>query len=212
MAERRKAKRNYMSSDQRRQQLLEVAAGMVDRDGWNGLTMISLAENAGVSRQLVYQHFKSLEDLLLETIDFLFGSLYKDAQQDFSRHSMLDAAAAHHRHYFEDLTEGRVRALWAVLFTPYQRGVPIGKAGRLLRRLSADLSAPDIPAFLGADVPEHQRRHIAFLMDMVFWGTYSLVSDGEIDKDEALELLLWALKRFRSGKRAGPPPAVRPRK
>ena len=47
------------------------------------------------------------------------------------------------------------------------------------------------------------------MIDMLFWGSYSLVSDGEMDEDSALELLLWMLRRFKSGESAGLPPAFR---
>ena len=47
-----KTRRNYLNRDQRKAQLLEAAATLVDTRGWNGLTMISLAGQAGVSRRL----------------------------------------------------------------------------------------------------------------------------------------------------------------
>lgn len=205
-----KSKRSYLNRDQRKQQLLDTAAAIVDEHGWNGLTMISLAERAQVSRQLVYKHFASIDDLLLQTIDYLFGTLYQDSRQDFSAHpdNLEQAISAQHRHYHEDLSSGRVRALWTILFIPYDKNLPIAKAARLIRRLSAEVPAVAIPKLVGQELPDKQRRQIGFMIDMLFWGSYSLVMDGELNRDEALELLLWMIKRFKSGKRAGPPPAT----
>lgn len=205
-----KTKRNYLNRDQRKQQLLEAAATLVDSRGWNGLTMISLAEQAGVSRQLVYQHFQSLDELLMQTIDYLFGQFYVESQQDFVDQSddLRDAVAAQHRHYHDELSRGRVRALWTILFTPYEKNSSVGKAGRLLRRLSAKVPGEAIPKLVGTELDKKQARHIGFLLDMLFWGSYSLVEDGELSKEQALELLLWTIDRFKAGKRAGAPPPL----
>lgn len=205
-----KTKRNYLNRDQRKQQLLEAAATLVDTRGWNGLTMISLAEQAGVSRQLVYQHFQSLDDLLIQTIDHLFGQLYAESQEDFIAQGgdLRDAVAAQHRHYHDELSRGRVRALWTILFTPYEKDSPVGKAGRLMRRLSAKVPEEAIPKLVGSELSGKQARHIGFLIDMLFWGSYSLVEDGELSQDQALELVLWTIDRFKSGKRAGAPPPL----
>ena len=211
MAEKKTAKRNYLNRQQRRQQLLDTAASIVDEQGWSGLTMISLAERAEVSRQLIYQHFTAIDELLLETIKYLFGSLYQDSQADFNQQpsDIEHAVQAQHRHYHEDLSAGRVRALWTILLTPYNANEPIAKAARMIRRLSADVPAAAIPGLVGVELADDQRRQIGFMIDMLFWGSYSLVSDGEMDEDSALELLLWMLRRFKSGESAGLPPAFR---
>lgn len=206
----KKPKRNYLNREQRKLQLLEAAATLVDADGWNGLTMISLAERAGVSRQLVYQHFQSLDDLLLQTVDHLFGQLYADSRHDFNfqGNELRDAVTAQHRHYHEGLSRGRVRALWTILFTPYEKDSAVAKAARVMRRLSAEVPGAAISTLVGGELTVKQQRNIGFLIDMLFWGSYSLVEDGELSKDQALELLLWSVDRFKSGKRAGAPPLL----
>ncbi len=54
------AQRAYLARDDRRAALLDVAATVVETQGWPALSMISVAETAEVSRQLVYQHFTSV--------------------------------------------------------------------------------------------------------------------------------------------------------
>lgn len=50
---------------QRRSQLLEVAGSLFAEHGYHGLSMESLAEAAGVSKPVLYQHFPSKRDLYL---------------------------------------------------------------------------------------------------------------------------------------------------
>ena len=56
-------KRPYLRADDRRRQLLSAANVLFARDGLSGLTMVAVAEEAGVSRRLVYDHFPDLAAL-----------------------------------------------------------------------------------------------------------------------------------------------------
>ncbi|MFJ7411673.1 TetR/AcrR family transcriptional regulator [Streptomyces sp. NPDC098077] len=49
----------------RREQLLNTAVAIVRRQGTDGLTLVTLAEAAGVSRPIVYDHFGTRPGLLL---------------------------------------------------------------------------------------------------------------------------------------------------
>lgn len=49
----------------RREQLLEAALGIVRAEGADGLTLVTLAEAAGVSRPIAYDHFGTRSGLLL---------------------------------------------------------------------------------------------------------------------------------------------------
>jgi AcrR family transcriptional regulator len=55
--------RPYLPAPERRRRLLDAAARCFARDGYAGLTMVALAEEAGVSRRLVYNHFPDLGSL-----------------------------------------------------------------------------------------------------------------------------------------------------
>ncbi len=56
-------KRSYLPAAMRRSLIVEAAARLISRDGLNGLTMVAVAREAGVSRQLVYDHFPDLPTL-----------------------------------------------------------------------------------------------------------------------------------------------------
>lgn len=56
--------RPYLRSEDRRRQLIEVAATIAGSEGVERLTIVGLAKAAGVSRQLVYDHFSDLSGLV----------------------------------------------------------------------------------------------------------------------------------------------------
>ena len=53
----------------RREQLLDVALGVFARQGYHGASMNDVADAAGVTKQVVYQHFDSKRDLYLALLD-----------------------------------------------------------------------------------------------------------------------------------------------
>ncbi len=54
-----------LSKEARREQLLDAALGIVREQGADGLTLVTLAEAAGVSRPIAYDHFGTRAGLLL---------------------------------------------------------------------------------------------------------------------------------------------------
>jgi AcrR family transcriptional regulator len=54
-----------LSRQARREQLLDTAVAIVRTRGADGLTLVTLAEEAGVSRPIVYDHFGTRPGLLL---------------------------------------------------------------------------------------------------------------------------------------------------
>ena len=72
MATRRRAEgtgtTKRLPADLRRQQLLDVALQLFARRGFNATTMDDIAEAAGVTKPLLYQHFDSKRALYLELL------------------------------------------------------------------------------------------------------------------------------------------------
>jgi AcrR family transcriptional regulator len=58
-----------LPADRRRQQLLDVALKLFAQRGFNATTMDDIAEAAGVTKPLLYQHFASKRALYLELLD-----------------------------------------------------------------------------------------------------------------------------------------------
>jgi AcrR family transcriptional regulator len=58
-----------LTADARRRQLFEVALSLFSEHGYAATTMDDIAEAAGVTKPLVYQHFESKRALYLELMD-----------------------------------------------------------------------------------------------------------------------------------------------
>lgn len=56
-------KRPYIRAADRRRQLLDATGRIFDRASFGGITLAGVAVEAGVSRQLVYDHFTDLDGL-----------------------------------------------------------------------------------------------------------------------------------------------------
>lgn len=67
--------RPYLRAADRRRQLLDAAARVAGRDGIGGLTIVGVAGEAGVSRQLVYEHFGDVAGLVGALLADRFGDL-----------------------------------------------------------------------------------------------------------------------------------------
>lgn len=76
--------RQRMSYEERHEQLLETARVFIRRYGSDALTLAKLAEEAGVTKPLVYQHFGEKSGVLVE--------LYREFKH--RTHEALDAALA----------------------------------------------------------------------------------------------------------------------
>ncbi|MHB8438307.1 MAG: TetR/AcrR family transcriptional regulator [Acidimicrobiales bacterium] len=64
-----------LRADERRQQLLDVALGLFSARGFKATTMDEIAEAAGVTKPLLYQHFASKRALYVELLDGVAQSL-----------------------------------------------------------------------------------------------------------------------------------------
>ncbi|HLK43031.1 MAG TPA: helix-turn-helix domain-containing protein, partial [Thermoleophilia bacterium] len=62
----------------RRRQLLEVALEVFARQGFHGTSMDEVAEAAGVTKPVLYQHFRSKRLLYLELLDDVGNQLLEE--------------------------------------------------------------------------------------------------------------------------------------
>jgi AcrR family transcriptional regulator len=77
-------RRPYLRARDRRDQLLEAVGRLFDESGFGGITMAGAAAEAGVSRQLVYDHFDDLDTLC---------EAFVEARLDRYRQELPDIAA-----------------------------------------------------------------------------------------------------------------------
>ncbi len=187
-------KRPYLSRDKRRQTLLEVASGIVERDGWAALTMSALAEQGGTSRQLIYQHFPSLEKLLTDTAWFIFEDTMRGTRASAAAFpANLPEAAKAAEAFTLDLPPGRGDALWQLIAgtasaTPELEKIRVG-----LRQLIGGVWTPLVRKQL--DLNAADGRAYAWMAVMAFWGMRQLVRDGEISRARGVRLFNDFLER-----------------
>ncbi|MEU6863511.1 helix-turn-helix domain-containing protein [Streptomyces sp. NPDC046876] len=86
--------RKRLSPAERRAQLLDVAARLFAAHRYDDVLMEDVAERAGVSRALLYQHFPNKRDL--------FAALYRQVAEQLLARTRLDPADT----LVEQLTEG----------------------------------------------------------------------------------------------------------
>jgi len=104
----------------RRRQLLDVALAEFAEQGYNGVSMDQVAEAAGVTKPVLYQHFRSKRALYLELVDDVADRLESavvKATADVG--SPREQVEAGFRVYFRFVTEHR--DAYRLLFTADNR-------------------------------------------------------------------------------------------
>ncbi len=188
------AKRAYLSRDLRRQTLLEVAANIVETEGWAALNMSLLAERGGTSRQLIYQHFPSMEQLLADTAWQIFTEVMKGTTDSIAANpGNLAEAAKSAEAYSLDLPPGRGDALWQLIAgtagsTPELDQIRLG-----IRKLISGIWTPVVRKEL--DMSEPDAKVYAWMSILAFWGMRQLVRDGEISKARGVKLFNGFIER-----------------
>ncbi len=96
-----------MSRDARRTQLLEAARSVFVTNGYHAAAMDDIAESAGISKPVVYQHFGSKLDLYLalldESTEALVATVGRAIASSEDNHIRVEAAIAA---YFAFVDEG----------------------------------------------------------------------------------------------------------
>lgn len=188
-------KRAYLPRDDRRLALLDVAAKVVEEKGWQALSMIAVAETAAVSRQLVYQHFTSVDELMADTMSHLFRSRYENIRGSISESSdnLAGLMRVVDQQTFDE-NPARVRALWQMITATYSDNAETTRMGVRLRHLLTKLWTPMVMREFKLGEP--QARAMVWMLHMAFWGAHQLVHDGEISRKTAHELFTLMLMRL----------------
>ncbi len=187
-------KRTYLSRDQRRQTLLDIAADIVEREGWAALTMSALAEQGGTSRQLIYQHFPSLESLLSGTAWHIFDGTMRGTQASVAAHpSNLAEAVKTAEAFTLDLPPGRGDALWQLIAGTAASRPELDQIRRGLRQVIGDVWTPLVRKQLGLGPAD--AKAYAWIAVMAFWGMRQLVRDGEVSRTRGVKLFNEFLER-----------------
>lgn len=181
-------KRQYLSAESRRESILRVADEVLFRDGVAHLSIVEVANRAGISRQLVYQHFADLNALLIELIRSRLTELQ----------SFLDGLDGSRRGEIRELVDVQLRR---VLNLPL-------RDRQLLRNIFGDITM--LPKDLWPTISEMRHDVVArwarlidpqakptsqayakmgLIMHTIL-GAWDLLYEGVVTEDEATTLLL----------------------
>ena len=181
--------RKYLRADQRREQLLAAASEIVGSRGWEALGMVPLAEAAGVSRQLVYEHFENLDVLHLELTRFLFEGVFGAVREALERHPEdLAAAVRAGLRLMLELPAGARLALRQLTAGTSGASDALRRLRDLARQQVTDLWIAPIRRQTG--VGEREARAAAWLLNVASWALFDLVDDGTFTPDQAADFFV----------------------
>jgi AcrR family transcriptional regulator len=177
--------RPYLAAPRRRDQLLEAAGRLVRRGGWSALSMQGVAAAAGVSRQLVYEHFTTADDLYVATLVQLFERAYARTEAIARAGAGVAATIRASFELFLDLPAEERRALRALAGEAEPARRVMARARERLRSRIAGIWVPFVVAQTGVD--EGEGRALAWMLHGAAWALADSVAEGALGRDEALE-------------------------
>jgi AcrR family transcriptional regulator len=169
-----------LTGAQRRSQLLSVAAALFAERGFSSTTMDDVAEAAGVTKPLLYQHFDSKKALYLELVDEIaqriLAAIAKATRKaEGPRSQVEDGLSAYFRLVVAD------PASFQLLYDRDHGGdEELGRAVRRVERALVDAVDPLIDA--GLD-PEHRLFLAAGLVGMAEGATVAWI-DLRVELDD----------------------------
>jgi len=182
------AKRAYLRSDARRQQLLAVALVLVDRMGLSRLTISQLALEAGVTRQTAYHHFNDMNDLFREILRARFMSMQEDVSVAISSSGSDYLKAVRRAAEIGVDLPLHDRKLLRYVFGGLEADRPELKETLSEMRGLLILRWYQI-VFPHQVVTTRNRAAIWAVMNALF-GLYDLLESGETSRDEAVEIIV----------------------
>lgn len=178
-------KRPYLGKDDRKKALLNSAAELVEEAGWGVLNMSALADRAGVSRQLVYQHFPNLESLLGATAWVVFTDTMEGTAQAIASHpDDLKQAIRAAELVSLDMPVGRGDALWQLiagsgLNSPELETIRLG-----IRDVILKLWVPAVRKEKNLD--KAAATSLVWMVILSFWGIRQLIRDGLVSREQGI--------------------------
>jgi len=142
-----------LTADARRRQLFDVALSLFAGHGYSATTMDDIAEAAGVTKPLVYQHFDSKRALYLELLDVVsHGLIDRIVQSTAAAEGPRQQVELGFAGYFELMVDNELA--FRLL---YGRDAPDdAELGAALRRVEAAIAQAIDPLIDAGLDPEHR--------------------------------------------------------
>jgi AcrR family transcriptional regulator len=123
--------RRRLSADQRRAVIVEAASRCFAEGGYLGTSMQRIAEAAGVSAPLIYEHFASKKALYIELLDMHGRTLVAATTREQGFDSVEEMLRANVTAFFEFVRDHR--SAWRMLFLDPAPDPDIAEAHRRLQ-------------------------------------------------------------------------------
>ena len=175
--------------DERRAQLLTAALEVFTAAGYHAAAMDEIADRAGVSKPVLYQHFPSKLDLYLAVLDLHVDSLVYTIQRAIaSTHDNADRVRATVDAYFNFIEEEG--EAYRLLFESDMNVEPAVR--ERLSRMTYDCAAA-VSAIIAADtgIPEEAAMllGVGLIGTAQFTARYWLERDGRVPRKAATDLV-----------------------
>jgi len=182
-----------LSASARREQLIDVAVGVFARHGYHSTSMNDVAEAAGVTKPVLYQHFASKRDLYLALLDDvgrrLLDRITKATADGADGRTQTQAGF---RAYFHWVAEDH-DAFLLLFGSGSRRDEEFAAAARQV----TDEVARSIAPLIAVDIPSERRETLAHaVVGMAEGASRRLIDRGlDFDPDEMADeigALAWA--------------------
>jgi AcrR family transcriptional regulator len=195
--------RSYLSAPRRRDHLLDAAGRLVRSGGWTALSMQGLAAAAGVSRQLVYEHFDTADDLHLATLTHLFERAYTSTIAIATSGADVEETIGRSFELFLDLPLEERHALRTLAIETEPGRPSVARARVRLRNRIAAVWVPYVRQQTG--VVEAEATALAWMLTTAAWGLSDTIADGTLTRARAVDLFVRFVDRTLSAWRVKPP-------
>jgi AcrR family transcriptional regulator len=150
--------------------------------------MQGLAAAAGVSRQLVYEHFPTADDLHLATLTHLFERAYDATAAIATSGGSVDETVRRSFALFLDLRPEERHALRALAA---ETGVARSSASRARARLRNRIASVWVPYVRNqTGLCEAEATALAWMLTTASWGLADTIADGTVTRARAVELFV----------------------
>ena len=165
--------------------------------------MQGLAAAAGVSRQLVYEHFATADHLYLATLTHLFERAYTAQLAMAASADDVDATIRKSFTFFLDLPVEERHALRALAVESEPGRPSMARARAQLRSRVAAVWAPFVRRQTG--VGDAEATALAWMLNTAAWALSDTISDGTLGRARAVELFVTFVDRTLSAWRQKTP-------
>ncbi len=197
-------RRVRMTGQERREQLLDVARGLFANKGYEAVSVEEIADAAGVSKPIVYEHFGGKEGLYAVLVDREMNDLLSRITatlDDEDPRAAVEHAADAFLSYIEEESEG-----FKVLVRDAPAGSGAGRFGSLLDDIAAAAEGVFLVHYKHRGLPTkyaaiHARAMVGMVASVGEWWLDARKPSRDVVRNNLVELAWYGLRGIDTTKR-----------